>query len=77
LEGILVRAPAPPCGNTIARAANNTSEERPTIRYQPIETERRLPHAQCRSAEYSRAALAYAPNNKAPNVTVKHRACQD
>jgi hypothetical protein len=54
-----VRAPAPPCGNTIARAANNTSDERPIIRYQPIEAERRFPHAPCGSAEDSpRATLA-------------------
>ncbi len=59
LKGILVRAPAPPCGNTTARAANNTSDERPIIGYQPVEAERRFPHAQCRLAEYSRqAALA-------------------
>ncbi len=59
LKGILVRAPAPPCGNTIARAANNTSDERPIIRYQPIEAERRFPHAPCGSAEDSpRATLA-------------------
>jgi hypothetical protein len=46
LKGIiLVRAPVPPCGNTIAKAASNISDECPIIRHQPIEVERCFPHA--------------------------------
>src|SRR5229473_25621 len=64
LKGILVRAPAPPCGNTIAKAVSNISDERPIIRHHPIEVERWFPHAQRRSAEYSRWALVWVPNNQ-------------
>src|SRR5260370_28623882 len=46
---ILVRAPAPPCGNTIAKAVSNISDERPIIRHHPIEVERLMLNAAQRS----------------------------
>jgi len=58
LKGILARAPAPPCGNTMARAATIQAMNVPALDINPSRLYA-LPHAQSRLAEYSSpAALA-------------------